>query len=458
MHDAIVVGGGIAGLTAAWELQEAGKDVILLERDDTPGGNIRTLQVDGYRCERGPHSFMGSSEYVWRLVSELGAEEQIEEAAPAAANRFILREGRLHALPMSFGSFVGTGLLSFCAKLRLAMEPFIGGGAKDEDTAWDFFQRRFGKEAATYIMSPFVSGVYAGDVTNLGAKAAFPKFWQFEKDSGSMIMGARKYMKAKKKRLKDAGLEYKKGLFCYRGGFGGLTGEVARKLGDRVKLGHAAVSLRQVAGAWEVTAAGQTYAARAVVIAVPPNHAAELLQEQLPAAVPSLRTIPMAPVTLIHWRCTNPPEDIPAGFGFLVPRITGVRLLGTLFPSQLFAGRAPDGHHLFASFYGGATDGEAMELNDNQLLELLLQEHREIFGLELKDVEVLTTLRYSAAIPQLLPEHPQTVAELTEVVDGQPGLFLAGNYLTGVGVEAAVESGYAAGDRVRVFLEGASAS
>jgi len=453
MHDAIVIGGGIAGLTAACDLSRAGKDVVLLEREDSPGGNIRTIEIGEYRCERGPHSFMGSSEHVWRLAEELEAGEDIEEAAPTASNRYILRNGRLHALPMSFGSFIGTGLLSFCAKMRLTMEPFIGGGAKDEDTAWDFFQRRFGKEAATYIMSPFVSGVYAGDVTTLGAKAAFPKFWQFEKDSGSMIMGARKYMKAKKKRLKEAGLEYKKGLFCYRGGFGGLTGAVARKLGARVKLSHPATAIRIVDGGFEVAAGDGTFTARSVVLAVPPNLAAPILEGQVPASVPLLQAIPMAPVTLIHWRCTNPPEELPAGFGFLVPRITGVRLLGTLFPSQLFSGRAPEGEQLFASFYGGATDGEAMDMNDDQLFELLLHEHLEIFGLELKGVEVLKTLRYSAAIPQLLPEHPETVAELAEVVDGQPGLFLAGNYLTGVGVEAAVESGYAAAGRAREFLE-----
>ena len=457
MHDAIVVGGGIAGLTAAWELRRAGKDVILLEREETPGGNIRTLEVGEYRCERGPHSFMGSSEYVWRLVEELDAAEDIEAAAPAGNNRYILRDGRLHALPMSFGSFVGTGLLSFCSKMRLGMEPFIGGGARDEDTAWDFFKRRFGEEAATYIMSPFVSGVYAGDVTTLGAKAAFPRFWQFEKDSGSMIMGARRYMKAKKKRLKEAGIEYKKGLFCYRGGFGGLTAAVAEKLGDRVKLNHAATAIRKVEGGLEVVAGGSTFTALSVVLTTPPNHAAELLEAQLPLAAPLLRTIPMAPVTLIHWRSTNSPDEIPAGFGFLVPRITGVRLLGTLFPSQLFSGRAPEGHQLFASFYGGATDAGAMEMNDNQLVELLLQEHREIFGLELKEVEVMKTLRYSAAIPQLLPEHPDTVAELSEVVGTLPGLFLAGNYLTGVGVEAAVESGYAAGERAGLFLGETSA-
>jgi oxygen-dependent protoporphyrinogen oxidase len=440
MHDVIVIGGGIAGLTAAYKLQQAGWSTLVLERQPQAGGNVRTIEERGFRLEVGPSSFMGSSEYLWRLIGELGLDEAVEPAQAVSKNRYIYRDGGLHPLPMSAGSFLRTPLLSLRAKLRLALEPFIPGNAGLHDTAWEFFVRRFGEEAATYIMSPFISGIYAGDVRQLGARAAFKKFWDFENDSGSMILGAWRYMRAKRRRLAAEGLVTRKGLFSFLGGLGRVTGALAGEL--TVRTGVEVTGLRREAAGHEVVASGETYRSRAVVLAVPPPRAARLLAAEAPEAVAPLDAVPMAPVALIHWALPRDAGPLPRGFGFLMPRLYDLRVLGTIFASQLFTGRAPADRELLSSFYGGMLDPEAVGLSDEELGALVHREHERIFGVRLSRPEVLAVLRYDSAIPQLLPDHPERIETVRRAVAALGGLFLAGNYLTGVGIEHAVHSGY----------------
>lgn len=453
MIDTLVIGSGIAGLTAAWQLARSGKSVEVLERQDRAGGNVYTLEHAGYRLESGPHSFMGSSENLWKLLEGCGLDADAVAASPAADNRYIYRNGRLMALPMSAGSFLTSPLLSFRAKMRLAAEPFIRGGAHEEDTAWDFFVRRFGAEAASYIMSPFISGIYAGDIRALGARAAFPKFWGFEKESGSMIRGAMRYMKAKRKRYKAEGRLMRKGLFSLRGGLGRLTSHLAGQLDGKVHLSSAATSLRPVPGGFHVIAQGRSFECRSVIVAIPPQAASELLSSLSPPASQAIARVPMVPVALAHWSIPRDRVAMPSGFGFLVPRDQGLRVLGTLFPSQLFEGRAPDGMQLMASYYGGALDKAAAELPEDALVALLREDHGRVLGSDPGAPEMLRVLRYSHAIPQLLPDHPERMAEARRALERIPGLALAGNYLTGVGIEQAVESGFEAAGQTLRFLE-----
>lgn len=460
MHDAVIVGGGIAGLTAGLDLARAGLDVVVLEAKPSAGGNIATLDHDGFKLETGPHSFMGSAESVWRLVEELGAEDAAEPAAPIAATRYIYRDGRLEPLPLGVGAFLRSGVLSFGGKLRLAAEPFIRNGADPDETAWEFFSRRFGEEAATYIMSPFISGVYAGDIHALGARAAFPRFWGFERESGSMIRGAMRYMGQKRRRLRAAGKPLRRGLFSFGGGLGTLIARLADQLGERLRTGVEVRAVARHPGSDEVlcrTDDGELVARR-VIVAAPPHRAAPILEAAVPRAAEVLRSIPMVPVSVAHWTLPDAPPGgeaprVPEGFGFLVPRVSGLRLLGTLFPSQLFADRAPAGRHLLVSYYGGATDAEAAVMPDEALTALLQGEHRPIFGGVEDASQVLRILRHPAAIPQLLPDHPERIASIQSELEAVPGLDLAGNYLVGVGIEAAVESGYAAAARCRAALE-----
>lgn len=452
LYDTIIIGGGISGLTAAYMLHKQGKHVLLLEKEHVAGGNIRTIQQNGARMETGPHSFMGGAEYTWKLTHELDIEDLATASASVSKNRYIYRNEKLKALPMSPGSFLFSSLLSPAAKFRLMLEPFIPNGARENDRAIDFFVRRFGKEAATYIMTPFISGVYAGDVNLLGARAAFAKFWHFEKDSGSMIRGAYKYMRKKRKRLKAEGKSIRRGLWSFKGGLGTITAQLAAKLGDRVLTGTPVDDLKYNSGIYSVHANGEKKA-KSVIIATPPPAAGKILFSLFPQLHAQFQQIPMAPVSVLHWTVADPEHTYPAGFGFLMPRVYDLRVLGTLFPSQLFNDRIEKGRQLFVSFYGGMTDPAAMNLDDEALTSLLINEHRRIFKRNLDGLKILRIIRYPGAIPQLLPDHPERIGHIEDTLETTtPGLFLAGNYLTGVGIEHSVESGFHAFKNTSSFL------
>lgn len=452
MAEVIVVGGGISGLTAAWKLKQYDIDVLVLEEQKQAGGNIKTYEENGYFIESGPHSFMGSSEFVWKLVEELEITHCVERAKTTSKNRYIYRNNKLVPLPASILSFITTTALSPAAKLRLMLEPIITNGAKKEETAWKFFCRRFGKEAATYIMTPFVSGVYAGNINQLGARAAFFKFWHFEKDSGSMIKGAIKYMRKKRKRLKRDGIELKKGLFSIKKGLGKITLELAERLDLSVKTNVKVTEVNQIGKRFAVKGNGSEWKANALIIATPPGNTARLTTGTFSDLGNMFEKIPMAPIALIHWSAEEAGLPFPDGFGFLMPRVNNLRILGTLFPSKLFNERSPSGTALFSSFYGGMLDPSAVDLEDGQLIELLLNEHRIIFNRKLKNVKIIKILRYQQAIPQLLPDHPEIIQSMSDRLKQVPGIFLAGNYLTGVGIEHAVESGYRASEKCLHFL------
>jgi len=267
-----------------------------------------------------------------------------------------------------------------------------------------------------------------------------------------MILGAVKYMRAKRRRLKRQGIAVRSGLFSFQGGLGRITEQLTMTLDGSVRTNSGAASLRFTNGRIEVRTDGQTYSSDAVVLAVPPQPAGGILAEAAPGATETLDRIPMAPVALVHWASRQGPESFPSGFGFLVPRLYDLKVLGTIFVSQLFSGRAPGNKALFASFFGGMQDPNCAGLPDEELHGLVTREHQAILRTPFEEPEVLEVMRYRGAIPQLLPDHPERMTRLLHEVDAVPGLFLAGNYLTGVGIEHAVESGYRAAGGCLHFL------
>ncbi len=446
MRDAIVVGGGISGLVAAWRIRESGRDALVIEAEREVGGNIRTYRDGEYVLERGPHSFMGSAESIWRLLANLGMEDRALAASAAADNRFVYRDGRLIPIPLSPGRFIASPLLSARAKLRLMSEPFRKGGAKPSDTALEFFHRRFGVEATTFLAGVFVSGIYAGDPARLGARAAFPKFWNFERDHGSMIRGSIRFMREKSKRLRAEGKTSRKGLYSFREGLGFLASAVAARVGDANIVTNAPTeALERIEGGWRVRAGGAEYQAKALVIAAPPHVAARLLAPIDAEAARIAGSIPMAPVAVVHLGGPITPK-LPSGFGALIPRHYGIRTLGSLFASQLFPGRAPEGKFLNTNFIGGMFDPDALKLSDDELIALAKSDQKQLMGLT--DFDYASVLRYTHAIPQLTPDHPERMDALAARVAALPGLVLAGNYITGVGVDHAVASGYTAAEGV----------
>ena len=445
--DAIVVGGGISGLACAFTLRNQGLDAVVLEREGAAGGNVRTSRLEGFRVERGPHTFMGSADDVFDLAEAAGLSDALTATQPSANDRFIVRGGRLHAVPTGLISFLASRLLSTRGKLALATEPLRSSRQHPDDTAAAFFDRRFGPEAARVMAGAFINGVYAGDPTQLSARAAFPLFWRFERDSRSMIFGAIRHHRERAAMRLKTGRQKRVGLYSFRGGLGRLTEALAARLGDACLVDRTARAVARRNGGFVVRTQDGELAAPQVVIATPPSEAARLLVGVDGVAADAVAATPMAPVAVTHLGFASRIAAVPNGFGFLAPRGEGVRSLGVLFASRLFADRTPPGGDLLTAFAGGMLDTAALELSDEQLVADAIANLELLLGPCGRPV-VADVTRYPAAIPQLTVGHSERMETVSARLAGVPGLHLAGNYLRGVGLKDAVISGLAAASAV----------
>ena len=184
-----IIGGGISGLCAAYRLKKQGVEVVLLEKNQAVGGNIRTELADGFLLEYGPNSTL-AGEHLFELADELDLTSEIVYANKSAKKRYILKNGKLQALPMKIVSLIGNRSFSAKAKLRLLKEPFIKSKAADDESISDFFARRLGREIVDYAVDPFIAGIFAGNPDELSIKSAFPKLFELEKNYGSFLKGA----------------------------------------------------------------------------------------------------------------------------------------------------------------------------------------------------------------------------------------------------------------------------
>jgi oxygen-dependent protoporphyrinogen oxidase len=454
--DVGVVGGGIAGLAAAWLLKRRGVRVILFEKEGEAGGNIRSRRQDGYLIERGPYCFLKSSRWVWRLVRDAGLESELVGATDLQSRRFIYKDGRLHAVPLDPVSFARTRFFSTRAKLRLLAEPFLKGGAGDRETAYEFFRRRFGEEFADHVAASFVSGVYAGDIHTLGARAAFGKFWNFEREAGSMILGALRYTRRMKRQDERRGLHPRKGMWTFSQGLGFITQWLARELEDRVVRSFPVDEVSDTEGGVIVRSGERSFGVRRAIVAAPPSMAAEFLRSSFPAAAAVLESMPMAPVAVVQWSPGPGTDAFPEGFGFLVPPRLGMKTLGTIFYSHIFPHFHGEGRgRLYGTFMGGAHHPGAVDLGDEEILGRMLMEHDVILGKTQTAPAFFNIVRHPKAIAQLLPDHPEKVERARGILGAGRKVLLAGGYLTGVGMDHAVESAYRAAAEIAGDHDGA---
>jgi len=450
-YPVLVIGGGISGLACAYHLQQAGIPVHALEASSRPCGVIATKKKDGFFYELGPQSFL-NTEPLAGLINALGLKDQVLHANPRAP-RYILVGGRLVPAPLAPPSLLTTPLFSAGTKWRLVTEILRRTQPPSEDESIAaFVRRKFGDELLDRLVAPFVSGVYAGDAERLSLRASFPKIHEFEAQYGSVLRGA---MKSRPEKGTT-----RAGLCSFRDGMETFPRAIAARLGSSLVLETSVAGLRHGKAngkPWfEVDIArhnhSETLPASAVVIATPTNMASEILLGLSDKFASLFSRIEYAPVAVVSACYRREQMQHPAdGFGFLVPRSEGLRVLGTVFNSALFAGRAPDGMVCFTSFAGGATDPELCKLSDHEITETICGEVARVLGITGKPVA--TNLhRHARAIPQYNLGHSQIVKSLEALTAAMPGLFLAGNYLAGPSIGACVEQAFRTAEAVRVYL------
>ncbi|MCK5273772.1 MAG: protoporphyrinogen oxidase [Alphaproteobacteria bacterium] len=433
----VIVGAGISGLAAAWFLHRKGFAVRVLEAGDRVGGVIDTETVDGHLIERGPNSTMQKpgtpDDALGRIVEQTGVAERLLEAAPAARKRFVMRGRRLMSLPGSPVEGITTKLFSWPAKLRLLAEPFIGR-ARDEETVARFVTRRLGREFLDYAIAPFISGVYAGDPEALSVRAAVAKIYALERDHGSLIRGAI----ALRKLGRGAGMPAGR-LVSFDRGMAVLPAAIAEALpAGAVETRCRVDALVRDGDEWRVRYSGpdgaREIAARHVLLAVPAGATADLIEPLAPQASALLRAIPYAPIVSAGLgyarRQVGHPLD---GFGFLIPRVEGVRTLGGLFSSTLFPGRAPDGRVLITAFIGGTMDPDAVALDDDAVAGQVGADLAAALAID-GAPSLVRLSRHRAAIPQYTIGHLDRIAGIDAQLTALPGLHLCASWRGGIAV------------------------
>ncbi len=453
MMDALIIGGGISGLTTAFVsgMRSPG-ECELWESCDRTGGTIGADRMEGYSVDWGPNGFLDREPLTLQLVESLGLTGSLEPANSQSEKRFIVKNGRLHPVPMSPLKMLGTGLLRPIERARVFCEPFVPGRKDDGDeSVFDFAARRIGRAAAETFVDPMVSGVFGGLARELSLPACFPVMREMELRYGGLVKAMIRRQFEKRRLRKSGASAVKSGgpggpagrLTSFRTGLDVMTRRLADELGAVVKTGREAVRIRRLQDGWEIVdQKGIATQARQVVIACPTYAAAPMFTDFDPELSEAFRAFPYAPIIVLatgHRRGdVGHPLD---GFGFLIPRSQKLRTLGSIWTSSIFSRRAPEGHIQFRSMLGGAGDPSVLELSDEQLWKTLQREIDPLIGLK-NDPRFLRVYRWERGIPQFTLGHRHRRERLERLLDCHPGLFVVGNAYYGVSLNECVKMAY----------------
>ena len=448
MRSVAIIGAGITGLTAAFYLKRRGVRVTVYEAGPRAGGVIQSRRDGGWLAECGPNTILETSPKIAQLVRDAGLAARRMVNDPAAEARYLVRGQKAIAMPGSPLGFLTTKLFSFPAKLAVLREPFIKPRRDGvEESIAQFVVRRFNQEFLDHAIDALVAGIYAGDPHQLSLPHAFPKLKALEDNYGSMIKGQLFGARARKKSGEVA--KDRAAKFSFDEGLQVLPDTLAATLGDDLKLDSPVEKLARSAEGWTVTTPGGPAVHDAVIYCGTAHRLAQLRVEN-PEPVdfsPFARIIypPVASVVLGFRR-----EDVAhpcAGFGMLIPKIEGLKILGTIFSSALFPNRAPAGHVTLTSYVGGARYPELAGQAQDRLVETVMGDLRLLLGVRGRPVFTHCAF-YPRAIPQYNVGYGAYRNLLTDIETRTPGLHFAGHYRDGVSLGDSIVSGVNIAERL----------
>ncbi|MEO8846111.1 MAG: protoporphyrinogen oxidase [Kofleriaceae bacterium] len=425
-----IVGGGVGGLSAARGLLAAGHDVRVIEAGPRAGGVIGTSVVEGYLREHAASSFLGGPPHgALGLCQELGVA--VEKAAPAAKRRYIFIDGKLRALPGGPLAFVRSDLLTWRGKLDLLKEPFIASHrvVGEDESMYAFAARRLGPQAARAIIAPFVTGVFAADAHDVSLEAGFPRLAALEANGGlvrGMIKQQLRAMVAK--RRGSAAPSTPRGLYAPVGGLGAMIEALAKALGPKLSL---ATPVRAIEPSGDgLVIDRERY--DGCVLAVPATEAVGLVGA-LPELAGKLARFERSPVAQVYLGV--PEASVPRakdGFGFLVALGEELRVLGVVFESTVWPGRAPAGHTLLRCIFGGGRDPEAATFDDATLIAHAVKDVGRAFDTTITPSHA-SVVRWAKGLPRYPVGHRDHVRDASAVARGHR-IVLAGADYRGAGV------------------------
>jgi protoporphyrinogen/coproporphyrinogen III oxidase len=440
--DVVVIGAGITGLVTAFNLLEAGKTVVLVEKNDRTGGQLQTVTEDGFVFETGPNTGVLNNSEVIRLFERLQTRIQPETARKESKVRLIWKGRQFHALPHGHHLGITTPLFTLLDKIRICFEPWRPPGTDPMESVGALARRRLGKSFFQYAIDPFVSGVYAGDPDRLVTRFALPKLYNLEQKYGSFIRGALKLHASPKN---PADQKVTKQVFSVPGGFG----QLAQALTDAVSLENIRLSAGKIAICpgdtgfrWETILSDkeEVILSNSVITTIPAYALPEILPFADSNLLDAVSGMPYAPVVQVGVGIRAESHRVPMAFGGLVPSCEGKDVLGILFPSSCFENRCPKGGATLSFFIGGRKHPEMLGWSDDQIRETVEDALVNMLGFPRGfKPDVLRIFRHERAIPQYEIDSEARLIAIEKLQLAHPGLILAGGIKDGIGL----------GDRIR---------
>lgn len=437
-----IVGAGISGLATGQAIlaRNPHSEVVIFEAGARTGGKVISETTrEGYLCEWGVNAFLDKSPRTLELCREIGLTPVSGNSA--AKKRYVFSESELHQLPEKPPQFFSSKLLSVAGRLRVIGEIFSRKTDKTDESLEEFGTRHLGREAFEKLIDPMASGVFAGDARKMSLKSCFPRIHEVEAEYSSLIRGLIKLQKeARRAGKKDTpGPGPGGNLTSFKGGMSVLTDALTIGLGSRVRINAPVSSISRAGGLYTLYMEdGSSEDFDAVVLAAPAWAQAKILKELAPEVSGLLSEIQYPSLSVVCMGYSQEKSgDCMDGFGFLVPSREKKDILGTVADSNVFPGRAPEGSILFRTMVGGARVPHLAELPDEQLLDRVQSDLRDIMGLS-AEPEFVKIYRHQRAIPQYLVGHADRLAAIDGHLEGLPGLLLTGNAFRGVSLNDCV--------------------
>ncbi|CAK8721756.1 MAG: protoporphyrinogen oxidase [Candidatus Electronema aureum] len=432
--DVLIIGAGLSGLAAATFLKHKQPDISLLviEREEQPGGAVRSHLEEGYLAEGGPHGFLDNCLESRVLIHEAGLANEVEKAPLSKFVRYICLDGKLNLIPQSPGKIIKAPLMSWPAKFRV-MADLWKKPLPDEPTVAEWIEHRFGKAMLPFADAVF-TGTYAGDIERLKIEGVMPGLRKLELEHGSVLRGGIAKMLAARKEKKDKKRKGLPAMTSFRTGMARLPQAMAAKLipNQEIMYRTAARSVEQTGNGWLVRTGQLELHARHLIIALPVNRCLELLVGAgLPE--PPMQSIPEAKLATVAMGFAADKAQVPFGFGYLAPEQEQRFALGTLFSSHMFPGRAPEGHLLVETLVGGRRHPERLELPDEEIVARAYEDIKQL--MELPDPPVFSrVLRPRWGIPQMEEGYPALLAWRNQMHEMLDSLHICGFGWQGIGI------------------------
>ena len=463
---AAIIGGGITGLAAAWYLEEAAREggidlsVALVEREDSLGGKMRTLEEDGFVVEAGPDGFLTRKPWAYQLAEEVGLSGDIVYTRASGAS--LLLDGKLHSIPRglmgpapsSLRDIWSASFLSFGGKFRASLEPLVKKRADGErESLGSFLSRRMGAELTDTLLEPLTAGIYGGNSYDMSLDTLFPTLGQWEKRYGSLSRGMREAKKAARGRPQPPSA-----FFSLRNGASRLVWAIAERLRrTQIVRGHAATAVERIHAPFEpplyrvALDDGRAFESDVLILANPAWDAAKLVASFAPGLARRLGGMNSSAAGSVYLAFRRDSVSHPLdGTGFIAPRSKTGLVTGCTWMSSKWPERSPDNFVLLRAFLGESGDDSFMAHSDSRLAEVATETLRPILGIR-GAPERFWVHRWPRGMPQYRVAHTDWLDALDRELAAFPDLFLCGSSYRGIGVPDCVRQGRDTAQRVHEY-------